>query len=90
MSLMWMPALTIRAPLALTRSAAVISGPSGAKTIAPSSCSGGSSPEAPAHSAPSSRANACPSASPSRVKTKTRRPSCTASWQRMWAEAPKP
>ena len=50
MSLMWMPALMIRAPLALARRAVVISGPIGAKTIAPSICSGGASPEDPAHS----------------------------------------
>ena len=40
---MWMPALTTRAPLALARSAAGISAPTGAKTIAPSSSSGGGS-----------------------------------------------
>ena len=44
---MWMPALMTGAPLALARSAAGISGPTGAKTIAPSSSSGGVSPEAP-------------------------------------------
>ena len=53
---MWMPALITRAPLALARSAAGISAPTGAKTIAPSSSSGGCSSEDPAHSAPSSRA----------------------------------
>ncbi len=90
MSLMWMPALITRAPLALARRAVVISAPIGAKTIAPSTSSGGASSEEPAHSAPSSRANACPSSSPSRVKAKTRRPWCTATWQRMWAAAPKP
>ena len=87
---MWMPALITRAPLALARSAAGISAPTAAKTIAPSSCSGGASSEEPAHSAPSSRANACVSSSPARVKAKTRRPWWTATWQRMWAEAPKP
>ena len=73
---MWMPALITRAPLALARSAAGISAPAAAKTIAPSSSSGGCSSEEPAHSAPSPRANACVSASPSRVKAKTRRPWC--------------
>jgi hypothetical protein len=58
MSLMWMPALMMRAPLALARSAVVISAPTGAKTIAPSIPSGGASCEDPAHSAPSSRAKA--------------------------------
>ena len=38
---MWMPALTTGPPLALARRAAGISAPTGAKTIAPSSCSGG-------------------------------------------------
>ena len=90
MSLMWIPALITRAPFALARSAAGISAPTGAKTIAPSSSSGGASPDEPTHSAPSSRANACVSSSPSRVKANTRRPSWTATWQRMWAEAPKP
>jgi hypothetical protein len=50
---MWMPALITRAPLAEARSAVGISSPAAAKTIAPSSCSGGRSSEDPAHSAPS-------------------------------------
>ena len=47
MSLMWMPALMIRAPLALARSAAGIRAPTGAKTIAPSSSSGAGPSEEP-------------------------------------------
>ena len=56
MSLMWMPAQTTVAPLALARSAAGTSSPTGAKMIAASSGSGRRIAEAPAHSAPSSRA----------------------------------
>ena len=41
MSVMWMPAETMRAPLAERFSASIISGPTGAKTMAASSCSGG-------------------------------------------------
>ena len=46
--------------------------------------------EDPAQAAPSSRAKACVSSSPSRVKANTLLPWWTATWQRMWAEAPKP
>jgi hypothetical protein len=67
MSLMWMPVLITRAPLALARSAAGIGSPAAAKTIAPSSCSGGASSEDPAHSAPRERANSWPAASPDAV-----------------------
>ena len=48
------------------------------------------SSEPPAQTAPSSRANAWPSASPGRVKAKTRRPWCRATWATMCAAAPKP
>jgi hypothetical protein len=54
------------------------------------SSSSGACPLGPAHSAPSSRARSWASASPSRVKANTRRPWWTATWQRMWAEAPNP
>jgi hypothetical protein len=87
---MWMPALITRAPLAEARSAAGISAPTGAKTIAPSSCSGAGRSDEPAHSAPRPRAKRRVSSSPSRVKAKTRRPWWTATCQRMWAEAPNP
>ena len=39
---------------------------------------------------PASRAKPCAAASPARVKANTRRPSCRATWQTMWAAAPKP
>ena len=87
---MWIPAQTTEPPLAVTASAAGTSSPAGAKTIAASSSSGGASAESPAHSAPSSRANFWASASPSRVKAKTRRPSWRATWATMCALAPKP
>ncbi len=86
---MWMPAQTTAPPGASARSATVTSSPTGAKMIAASSSSGRSS-EPPAHSAPSSRANACVAVSPGRVNANTRRPWCTATWQTMCAEAPKP
>ena len=56
---MWIPPQTTVPPGARARSATGTSAPSGAKTIAASSGSGGASSEPPAHTAPSSRANAC-------------------------------
>ena len=44
----------------------------------------------PAHSAPSDSASSWAAVSSARVKANTRRPSCTATWQTMWAAAPKP
>ena len=90
MSLMWIPAQTTEPPFSTARRATGTSSPTGAKMIAASSGSGGSSPDAPAHSAPSERANACPSASPSRVNANTRRPCQRATWAITWADAPKP
>jgi hypothetical protein len=87
---MWIPAQTTTPPRASTCSADGTSAPTGAKTIAASSSSGGRSSEPPAHSAPRLRANACPSVSPGFVNANTRRPWLRATWATMWAEAPKP
>ena len=90
MSLMWIPAHTTVPPGAVARSAAGTSAPTGAKISAASSGSGPGCMASPAHSAPSERASACAPSSPARVKTNTRRPSCTATWQMMCAAEPKP
>src|SRR5690606_2389506 len=66
-SLMWMPPETTAPPRSTAFSAAGTRAPTGAKSSAASSGSGGASVDAPAQAAPRRRANACPSASPSRV-----------------------
>ena len=90
MSLMWMPPSTTVPPLPTTLSASGTSSPTGAKTSAASSSSGGGECESPAQRAPSSSANDWAASSPGRVKANTSRPSCTATWQMMWAADPKP
>src|SRR3954462_9847420 len=60
MSLMWIPAQTTVAPLALARSATGTSSPTGAKTTAASIGSGGGSATAPAPSAPRPRGGTRP------------------------------
>ncbi len=87
---MWIPAHTTTPPGRTAASAAGTRLPTGAKMIAASSSSGGDSSDPPAHSAPTSLANACAAASPGLVNAATRRPSCRATWQTMWAEAPNP
>ena len=97
---MWMPAQTTVPPGATARRATGTSSPAGAKMIAASSGSGSpplpgsetSEPPSvsPAQAAPSSSAKRCVSASPGRVSANTRRPWWAATWQTMWAEAPKP
>src|SRR5439155_792816 len=57
------------------------SAPTGAKMIAASSAIGGSSVEAPAHTAPRDRANLCAALWPGDVKASTSRPSCAATWK---------
>ena len=79
-----------RTAFASIRSAAGISAPSAANTIAPSSSSGGAVVESPAHSAPSARAKAWVAASPGRVNANTRRPWKRATWATMCAEEPNP
>ena len=90
MSLMWIPAHTTTPAGASARSAAGTSAPTGAKTIAASSSSGGGPIASPAHSQPSESANACEAVSSARVNANTRRPWWIATWQTMCAEAPKP
>ena len=90
MSLMWMPPQTTTPPLRVAASAAGTSAPAGAKMRAASSGAAGASSLPPAQAAPELRANAWPAASPGRVKAYTCWPWATASWQMMWAAAPKP
>src|SRR6266568_3851535 len=71
MSLMWIPAHTTVPPFATARSASGTSAPTGAKMMAASSSSGGTSVESPAQAAPIAHANACPAASPGRVTDET-------------------
>jgi hypothetical protein len=68
MSDMWMPPQTTRPPFLTALRAIGTSAPTGAKMIAASSGSGGTSSEPPAQTAPSDFANACAASSPVRVK----------------------
>ena len=91
MSLMWMPAHTTDAAAPTARSAAGTSSPTGAKMIAASSSSGaGPSRVAGPLAAELAREGLRRPRRPARVKAKTRRPWCRATWQTMWALAPKP
>ena len=59
MSLMWMPAQTTMPPGRIARKAAGTRAPTGAKMMAASRGSGGSSSAPPAQTQPSLSANAC-------------------------------
>ena len=87
---MWIPAQTTRPPRSVARRAVVTSGPTGAKMIEESSGQGASSSLEPAQAAPSSSASSWAALSPGLVNAATSRPSWTATWQMMWAAAPKP
>ena len=90
MSLMWMPAQTTTPPGAVARSAAGTSAPTGAKMIAASSGSGPGCHRVAGPLGAEAAGERLRGLSSARVNANTRRPSCTATWQTMWAEAPKP
>ena len=90
MSLMWMPPQTTRPPLRTAASAGGNERADRREEDRRVERPGGLSSEPPAQSAPSERANACPAASPGRVKAKTRRPCQRPTWAMMCAAAPKP